>query len=270
MTTRTGSVEDSGLEDAQYGLAKILCIWAVVTIPMALLAWVAAPLLIPRFQLEPGIVYWLLMICGMAWQFIVSIVVLRRERARWSWDGLRQRLWLDAPRDLHTRRRNLRLLWWIVPGIAFVGVTSDLLGHFIDAPFQSLFPQLRMPAYTDVWTLAVPAFEGQWWLLAVALTSCVFNYLLGEALLFHGVLLPRMLGVFGKWAWLANGVLFGLYHVHLITALPSITISNLAYSAPAQRFRSNWLAIAIHGFEGVVLCAVVVWVILGMPGSLRR
>lgn len=270
MSACTGSAEDSILDDAQYGLAKILCIWAAVTIPMALLAWVAAPLLIPRVQLEPGIVYWLLMICGMAWQSIVSIVVLRRERARWSWVELRRRLWLEAPRDPRTGHRNLRLLWWIVPGIAFVGVTSDLLGDFIDAPLRWLFPQLRMPAYTDIWMLAVPAFEGQWWVLAIALTSCVFNYFLGEALLFHGVLLPRMLGVFGRWAWFANGILFGLYHVHLITALPSIIISNLAYSAPAQRFRSNWLAIAIHGFEGAVLCAGVVWVILGMPSLLRR
>jgi hypothetical protein len=29
-----------------------------------------------------------------------------------------------------------------------------------------------------------------------------------------GMLLPKMEGVFGKWSWVANGVLFGFYHLH--------------------------------------------------------
>jgi membrane protease YdiL (CAAX protease family) len=37
----------------------------------------------------------------------------------------------------------------------------------------------------------------------------VFNTVLGEELLFRGLLLPRMNGVFGERDWLANGVLFG-------------------------------------------------------------
>jgi uncharacterized protein len=32
---------------------------------------------------------------------------------------------------------------------------------------------------------------------------------LGEEFLFRGVLLPCMEGVFGRWSWVANGVLFG-------------------------------------------------------------
>jgi membrane protease YdiL (CAAX protease family) len=42
----------------------------------------------------------------------------------------------------------------------------------------------------------------------------VFNSFLGEELLFRGVLLPRMNAVFGRWDWLANGVVFGAYHLH--------------------------------------------------------
>jgi membrane protease YdiL (CAAX protease family) len=72
-----------------------------------------------------------------------------------------------------------------------------------------------------------------------------------------------MEGVFGRWAWLANGILFGLYHVHLVAHLPSIIISNFAYSWPAQRYRSVWLAVLIHGFEGLILLAIVLLVMLG-------
>ena len=43
--------------------------------------------------------------------------------------------------------------------------------------------------------LATEQFVGAWWLMAVALVSCLFNYVLGEELLFRGILLPKMRGV---------------------------------------------------------------------------
>ena len=55
---------------------------------------------------------------------------------------------------------------------------------------------------------------GAWWFFCLILVFLVFNSILGEEFLFRGVLLPRMEGVFGRWSWVANGVLFGVYHVH--------------------------------------------------------
>ena len=246
----------------QYSLGKILLIWVSVTAPMALLSRWAAPFLIPRIDLNPGLIYWWLMIVGMMWQTVVAFLVLRSEDQRWTIGALKQRLWLQTPRQ-PSGTPNRALYGWVILGILFVALTSDLLGERIDAPFQALFPSLTLPDYANIKNLAAPEFHGQWGILGIALVSCLFNYILGEALLFHCVLLPKMEGVFGRWAWLANGVLFGLYHVHLIWALPSIILSNLAYSWPAQRYRSNWLAVLIHGFEGVVLLAFVLWVILG-------
>ena len=94
----------------------------------------------------------------------------------------------------------------------------------------------------------------------------MFNYLLGEELFFRGVLLPKMRGVFGRWDWVANAVLFGLYHLHQPWALPSIVLSNLAISWSARRFRSTWVAVIVHGAEGLVLLGVVLGVILGLGG----
>jgi len=94
-------------------------------------------------------------------------------------------------------------------------------------------------------------------LVWLAVVSCMFGYVLGEAFLFRGVLLPKALGVFGRWAWLANAVLFGPCHVHRIWALPSIFLSNIACSLPAQRFRIVWFAVLIDRFEGVALLAAV-------------
>jgi hypothetical protein len=46
-------------------------------------------------------------------------------------------------------------------------------------------------------------------------------------------------------------------------ALPRI-VSNLTYGWPARRFRSNWMAIIVHGAEGLPTLALVLVIILGL------
>ena len=251
-------------QSEQYSLAKILGIWAGVALPMGLLAWVIAPALIPRLPLHSGITYWLLIIVGMFWQFVVALVILRRELGTLRWKVLRKRLWLNLPRDPRTGRARPRLFWWVVPCLMFSFTVGIVLASYVDAPVTALFPALQMPEHADTSRLADPQFIGQWWLLGVLLTSWVFNYFLGEELLFRGVLLPKMRGVFGRWDWVANAVLFGLYHVHMPWSLPSNIIVNLAYTWPARRFRSNWMAVIVHGVEGLIVLPIVLMVILGL------
>jgi membrane protease YdiL (CAAX protease family) len=113
------------------------------------------------------------------------------------------------------------------------------------------------PSYAQIQGLADPQFQGQWWILGLTLTSMLFNYLLGEELLFHGVLLPRMAGVFGRWDWVANTVLFGLYYVHKIWFWPSMIASSFGYAWAAKRFRSLWMSMIVHGIEGYFIVLVV-------------
>jgi membrane protease YdiL (CAAX protease family) len=248
----------------QYSLAKILGIWAAAALPMALLAWVIAPVIIPHLPLHSGITYWLLIIAGMSWQFVVALFILRRELGNLRWDVLRKRLWLNLPRDPHTGRARARLFWWVVPCLMFTFTIGIVLARYLDAPVTALFPALQMPARADQSRLADPQFIGQWWLLGVLLISWVFNYFLGEELLFRGVLLPKMRGVFGRWDWVANAVLFGLYHLHMPWSLPSNILANLAYTWPARRFRSNWMSVIVHGVEGLIVLPIVLSVILGL------
>jgi uncharacterized protein len=97
------SIKQPGLsttyEKNQYTLWQIVGIWALVALPMALLAWVIAPAVIPLSPLHPGITYWLLMIAGMAWQFIASLMILYRELGTLRWSVFRQRVWLKTPLD---------------------------------------------------------------------------------------------------------------------------------------------------------------------------
>ena len=261
LTTQAPPNPASGPGVAHYSLAVILGIWASVTIPMALLAFVAAPALIARTSVKPGLVFWMLMVAGMMWQFVVSVVVLRLELGTLRWSVVRARIWLNRPLDPRTGELRRALWAWAVPAIG-ANVVGGMLAARLDHAWRAVLAGLPEPGYTAIAGLADPSLKGQWWILALALTSCLFNYLLGEELLFRGVLLPRMGGVFGRWDWVANTVLFGLYHLHKIWYLPTILLSSFGFAWATRRYRSLWLGVITHGIEGFFI-VLVLGVILG-------
>jgi len=251
----------------QYSLAKILGIWAVVAMPMLLITYVVTPALIPRVNLHPGILFWFLTIFAMVWQFAVSMWIVYREKGDIRWATIRRRFWYQKPRNPKTGEPNAKLLWWAVPLIILqVGLGNMVLqGPLHDAVLRFL-PALTPPAYADSNNLVSPEFIGQWWLLGVVLISNVFNYFLGEEFLFRGVLLPKMNGVFGKWDWVANVVLFATYHMHLPFAILTnlILLITAPYIWASKHFRSNWFAVIVHGTGGIMVFVIVFLVVSGM------
>jgi membrane protease YdiL (CAAX protease family) len=252
-----GAAESS----AQYSLLKILGIWASVTAPMAVLAFVVAPAIMPHTSLHPGIVYWIAMVVGMMWQCVVSLLVLRSELGGLHWEAIKKRIWANQPRDPRTGRSRKWLFGWAVPAIA-ANVVGGWLAAGLDTAWTNWLPALREPSYTQIQGLADPQFKGAWWLLGLTLVSLAFNYVLGEELLFRGVLLPKMNGVFGRWDWVANTVLFGLYHVHKIWFWPSMITSSFGLTWAARRYRSLVMGMIVHGIEGYFV-VLVLGVILG-------
>ncbi len=246
-----------------YRLRKILFLWMLVTIPMGLFRFVLHPWLLPRVDLHPGILYWWLMIFGMVWQFVLSVIVLRLECRVWSWQWLKSRLWIQPPVHPQRRVRWRRAYLYTVPIVLYVFAVEGT-GWFdgLENWMVSEWPALRPPAYIQIEALRPLADSGAWYILGIALISSVFNYLLGEELFFRGVLLPRMEGVFGRWAWAANGVLFATYHVHKIEEVPLFIVGSLFTSLLNQRYRSFWLGVVIHGVEGVILLAIILAALL--------
>jgi membrane protease YdiL (CAAX protease family) len=262
MTTNV-SQKAVGTEE-QYSLAKILGIWAIVALPMALLTRVVVPVLVPHVNLHPGILFFWMAILGMAWQFVVSMWIVYREEGDLRWVTIRRRCWLNTPRDPQTGEPRAKLFWWLVPGILLTAFIGYGIADYLDAPLAWLFPSLTTPLYSDFSQLATPEFVGAWWLVGIALVSSAFNYFLGEEFLFRGVLLPKMEGVFGKWDWVANAVLFGLYHTHWAPSILSIIVTTLPGNWLSRRFRSNWMQIVIHGLEAVPFFMGVLAVVLGL------
>ena len=86
----------------------------------------------------------------------------------------------------------------------------------------------------------------------------VFNTVLGEELLFRGYLLPRMNGVFKSKDWLANGVVFAGYHLHMPWVIPgTLLVDTFAIAYPTKRYRSAWIGIAVHSAQSVFFAILI-------------
>jgi hypothetical protein len=66
-------------DDTQYSLLKIMTIWPLVAVPMPFLAFVIAPAWAETNGLGYGLTVSLMMIAGMMWQFVLSMIILYRE-----------------------------------------------------------------------------------------------------------------------------------------------------------------------------------------------
>jgi uncharacterized protein len=104
--------------------------------------------------------------------------------------------------------------------------------------------------------------SGNWVWYAVLVALIVFNTILGEELLFRGVLLPRMKGAFGRWDWVANGVLFAAYHLHMPWVIPSTLLDTFALSYPSRRYRSALIGIIVHSSQSVLVLALILPLVL--------
>ena len=94
--------------------------------------------------------------------------------------------------------------------------------------------------------------SGNWGWYALILVFFVFNTVLGEELLFRGLLLPRMNRVFGRGDWAANGVLFAAYHLHVPWMMPAtLLFDTFAIAYPSKRYQSAWIGIAVHSAQSV-------------------
>jgi len=72
-----------------------------------------------------------------------------------------------------------------------------------------------------------------------------------------------MQAVFGKGDWVANGVLFTLYHLHVPWVMPATLVEGIFLEAyPSRRFQSAWMGIIVHSVQSVVVTLIVLNLVL--------
>jgi uncharacterized protein len=242
----------------QYSLAQIVAVWAAAAIPMAALAWVVAPWLADRLEGPLALPRALLALLtvGLIWQFVLVLILVHRERGSLRWSVLKDALWLHSPRSPTTGRVGGRL--WLVLIPALLIFTAE---GFIPHPFP---PPTGHDFAAFVQSDAGAAFmSGNWVWFALIAALSVFNTILGEELLFRGVLLPRMQGAFGRWDWVANGVLFAAYHLHMPwVILATLLGDTLALSYPSRRYRSALIGIIVHSSQSALVLVLLLSLVL--------
>jgi membrane protease YdiL (CAAX protease family) len=259
--------------NGQYSLTKILGIWLLAAMPMGILGWIVAPAISPDFKQDPigaAVARIGVLTIGLIWQFVLSMIIVRREEGDLRWSTIRQRLRLNKPRDPKTGQARGILWLWVVPFLVLIALEEMFLGPSLDQIWLSIFPFFAEPAGFALGSaLESPEIQSQlvgaWGFLGLFFINAVFNTILGEEFLFRGVLLPKMEGVFGKSDWVANGALHGMYHFHQPWGLLGSVISGVfLYAFPSKRFRSTWMGIIVHSGQSVLFLFLMLGMVLGL------
>lgn len=246
VTDREPSPRTGAVTVTQYSRRSIFAIWAAAALPMGALSWIVAPALADGGGAESLVRP--LLVCltaGLIWQFVLALGLVGYEQRSLRWSRLREALSLRSPRSPRTGRVGGRT--WLVVIPLTVGFALHEVLH-IPAPLDRNFGEFMQ---SDV---GKAMFDGSWGWFAVFMTMAVFNTILGEELLFRGVLLPRMHGAFGDRDWVANGVLFAVYHLHSPWIMPTVLlVDTFVICYASKRYRSTWIGIAVHSAQTLVI-----------------
>jgi membrane protease YdiL (CAAX protease family) len=105
--------------------------------------------------------------------------------------------------------------------------------------------------------------HGQWSLLLLALVTYLFN-IVGEELWWRGYILPRQELAFGRYAWLAHGLMWAVFHVFkwwdVLALIPVCLIA--AYSA--QKLKNNWPAFIGHALTNFLMFPYLIAAVVGL------
>ncbi|HEY3261252.1 MAG TPA: CPBP family intramembrane glutamic endopeptidase [Pseudonocardiaceae bacterium] len=250
VESRADIISAGQVEIPQYSRRSILAIWAAAALPMGGLAWVVAPLLASGGG-DATLIRALLwcLTAGLIWQFVLVVGLVWFEQRSLRWSTLRSVLWLNAPSSPRTGRTGGRVWLVVLPLIAALAA-------------EELVPSLPHPGARDLGVFlgsdaGHAMFHGAWDLFALVVVLGIFNTALGEELLFRGFLLPRMNGAFGRADWVANGVLFAAYHLHVPWVIPAGLLDTFILAYPAKRFRSALIGIVVHSAQTVFFTLAV-------------
>ena len=260
----TNNVDPEGTtkEIPQYNMWMILFMFIWPAALFMFLIHVVMPLF---WTPEPGefLPTWIFLtvaILGNGAELIVALVLLRREGYTLTLRGLRERARLRWPKGWKK--------WLLAIGVMVLAFALGMLLGPISKTVASIagfvppewWPPISNPnveitsvegMFPDV-TLA-----GNWifFFIMFFVYGGIFN-IIGEELYYRSFLLPKMRGVFGRWDWVANGVLFALKHIYQRWIYLGILPSALAFAFLGGPIGSVYLSMIAH-WAGNFLIGVI-------------
>jgi membrane protease YdiL (CAAX protease family) len=249
MSTKSLSQDINRDEIPQYGVGAIVLMFAWPAVWFTLLIYVIGRQFIPVGGVTPTWLRFLVIILGTGAELVAGLVLLFREGYRLTPGALRDRIRWRWPKGWKA---------WAVVIIVFVlGMSLSMVMGPVNRALASV-PGFVPPAWwgaannpTVKVNSAADAFPdvnlrgNYWFVLLTIVIGLVFN-IFGEEIYYRGYLLPRMRGAFGKWDWVANGVLFTLKHIYQRWLFPGILVGGLSFAFAAGPLGSLPLAMVYH------------------------
>lgn len=174
--------------------------------------------------------------------FLLALLFLRAE----ALDGVD--IWRDRLRFRALTARDWR--WTFAALVAIGGLSFAAQELLLPALFAEV--ELHPPFLT-----LEPLGPGRYWILAAWLPFWSLN-ILGEEVLWRGVVLPRQEAALGRHAWAANAAGWMLFHATMGPQLV-LMLAPIVVILPwvTQRTRNSWVAVIIHaGLNGPGFLAV--------------
>jgi membrane protease YdiL (CAAX protease family) len=205
--------------------------------PAAILLFVVTRYAVPHLAETTGqepVLFWFL--CGGVFVFlpliIAAVVILKAEGRSLSRETWSRRMRFGRPTRVEVGWASIAL------------VASSALSAMVMKGIDALTGGFD---HTPVFMTFEPLTSGRYWLLLVWFPYWVLN-ILGEEILWRGVMLPRQEIVFGRWTWLFHGFGWALFHIAfgwqlLLTLVPLLFVQSYA----VQRTRNSWVGVMVHG-----------------------
>ena len=187
---------------------------------------------------------------------ITALIMYRSEGNNWNWQEFKERMYLR-------RMKGMDWLWAI--GLFFFGMLAyaflqPVIKEMAHISFFS--PPDFFPAGFNPNKEGIPGYmmdyrlSGQYWVIISYLFAWITN-ILGEELLFRGIILPRQIKKYGKFGWIYHGLLWGSWHFFAKWNLVFVFPLAFAFSYTIYKRKNLWITIFVHGLMNFISVLMV-------------
>lgn len=237
------------LDIPQDSLGKIILMFAWPAAWFTVLIYGIGRQFIPDGGSTPTWMRLLVIVLGTGAELFAGLFLLGREGYPLRISALRERIRWSWPKGWKA---------WILAGIVFLlGMSLSMAVGPVNRALASVpgfvppdwwgaasNPTIKVTGAADVFPDI--HLEGNYlFVLLYFVIGLGFN-IIGEEIYYRGYLLPRMRKVFGKWDWVANGILFTIKHIYQRWMFPGILVGGLGFAFAAGPLGSLPLAMIFH------------------------
>jgi hypothetical protein len=218
--TRNFEQEGTTQKVPQYNLWMILFMFAWPAAWFLFLIYVIGPLTLAPDGTLPTWSFHLIWLLGNGVELVAALIILRREGYRLTPRALRERINWRFPDKLWKWGAFVGALVFAIAVSMFLAPFGRSIAAVLPPPdWMPLHPLKEITGLLDVYPDVNFAGNVPFSLYRVVVLGFVMN-MVGEELYYRGALQPKMRGVFGRWDWVANGILFALKHVYFWWRVP--------------------------------------------------